>query len=132
MKNFWKWILGIVVILVVLFGLGIGARLLMGNFFPAGSDELYAFRSPMMGVRNFHHFGGMMGFGGGSMLFGGLVPLALLGALVYGAFWFGKRKSLTHPIPGMPVETAPVRTCTKCGQQVQDGWNNCANCGTKI
>ena len=29
MKNFWKWILGIVIVLVVLFVLGIGGRLLM-------------------------------------------------------------------------------------------------------
>jgi len=143
MKNFWKWILGIVIVLVVLFGLGIGARLLMGNLLPASVGDVDGFRSPMMGGRGYPGGfpGGHMGFGGGHMLFGGgfmllggLLPLALLGLLVYGAFRLGKHRST----PSMPVETAqpvaPVAagTCPKCGSTLQAGWNHCANCGKRL
>jgi hypothetical protein len=138
MKNYWKWILGIVIILVVLVGLGIGARLLMANFLPGVSADVDGFRSPMMGGRGFDHFGGrmpflgMMHFGGSFMMLGWLFPLLLLGLLAYGAYRLGMRKSLSNQAPLAPVAPASVRTCTKCGQQVQDGWNNCPNCGKKI
>jgi zinc-ribbon domain len=126
MKNFWKWVLGIVIVLVVLFGLGIGARLLLGNFMPHARVGFEGFRSPMMGGRGFNHFGG------GFMLLGWLIPLVLVGLLAYGAYWLGQRKSSANQTPLPPVEPAPVRTCTKCGQQIQEGWNNCPNCGKKI
>jgi zinc-ribbon domain len=129
MKNFWKWILGIVIVLVVLFGLGIGARLLMVNFLPARAVELEGFRSPMMGGRGFDNFG-MMHHGGGFMFLGWLVPLLLVGLVAYGAYRLGKRKSFQAPLP--PAAAAPLRTCPKCGSQVQEGWNNCANCGRKL
>ena len=138
MKNFWKWILGIVIVLVVLFGLGIGSRLLMGNFLPAGAVDFDGLRHPMMGNRGFDYPGGtlpyqgMMHFGGGFMLLGWLVPLLLVGLLAYGAYRLGIRKSSFSQTPLPPAAPAPVRTCPKCGMQVQEDWNNCASCGRKL
>jgi hypothetical protein len=132
MKKAWKWILGILIVLVVLFGLGIGARLLMANFLPARIGDFDGFRSPMMGGRGFDRGGGIMHFGGGFMLLGWLIPLALFGLLVYGAYRLGMRKSPASQVPLPPVAPVQVRTCTKCGQQVQEGWKNCANCGKKL
>ncbi|MEW6093900.1 MAG: zinc ribbon domain-containing protein [Chloroflexota bacterium] len=126
MKNFWKWILGIIVVLVVLFGLGIGARLLMANFYPAYSGGYYGYNHPMMGGGGFSPFGGMMSFGGGFMMLGWLVPLILIGLVVYGVYSLGKRTPPAAPPP------APFATCPKCGQPVQAGWNHCASCGKKL
>lgn len=132
MKNFWKWILGIVIVLVVFFGLGIGARLLMGNLYPAaaGDGVLYGLHRPMMGGRGFDSYGGMMSFGGG-MTFGWLVPVLLVGALVYGAFYFGSRRA-ANQAPQTPAVPDSLRTCPKCGHVVQQGWNHCAACGRKL
>jgi hypothetical protein len=127
MKNFWKWILGIIIVLVILFGLGIGARLLMANLYPASSGGYYGYHHPMMGGGGFSPFGGMMSFGGGFMLLGWLVPLILIGLVVYGVYSLGKRT----PPPVAPPP-APFATCPKCGQPVQAGWNHCANCGRKL
>jgi len=133
MKNFWKWILGIVIVLVVFFGLGIGARLLMANLYPAaaGDGVIYGLHRPMMGGRGFDGYGGMMSFGGGSMTFGWLVPVLLVGALVYGAFYFGSRRAAI-PAPQTPAVPESLRTCPKCGHMVQEGWNHCAACGRKL
>lgn len=130
MKNFWNWILGIVIVLVILFGLGIGARLLMANLYPAAVDGYYGFQHPMMGGRGFSPFGGMMSFGGGFMMLGWLVPLALVGLLAYGAYYLGKRNLPPVAPPQAPL--APSAACPKCGQPVQAGWNHCASCGKKL
>jgi hypothetical protein len=134
MKNFWKWILGIVIVLVVLFGLGIGARLLMANSLPARVTQFEGFRSPMMGDRGFDHFDGRMPsmgmthFGGGFMLLGWLFPLALIGLLAYGAYRLGKRRTMVLAASTPP---APPAVCPKCGQPVQEGWIHCPACGKK-
>jgi len=136
MKTVWKWVLGIVIVLVVIAALGVGARLLMANYLPRVSADVDGFNFPMMGGRGYDHFGGMRIFGGGMRMFGGgfgmfggLLPLVLLGLLVYGAYHLGTRKFMAQPGTVVP---ATVRTCTKCGQQVQETWNNCPNCGKKI
>lgn len=127
MKNFWKWILGIVIVLVVLFGLGVGARLLLANVLPAAAGDYHGFM-PMMGGRGVEHFFGRMPFGGGFMRLGGLVPLLLLGLLVYGAYWLGKRKTPSVT----PLATPSTAVCPQCGQPVQVDWNHCASCGEKL
>lgn len=160
MKNFWKWILGIVVILVVLFGLGVGSRLLMRSFLPEATTGVADFTRPMMlrveGTGEISELGrpfvvgsgevqsfaspmlfGSSGYGGCPMSYHGrsfmhlgwLVPLALLGLLVYGAYRWGFRKAQAPVASTVP---AALRTCPKCGNQVQDGWSNCANCGRKL
>jgi hypothetical protein len=86
---------------------------------------------------------GMMRFGGGFMGFGmffaWLVPLALLGLLVYGAFRWGQRKHAAASVAPAAtagespvVDAAPARMCPKCGYAVQDGWQHCANCGKRL
>jgi hypothetical protein len=139
MKNFWKWILGIVIVLVVLFGLGIGARLLMASVLPERVATVEGFVHPMMGVRGFDRIGGMDGFGGGMMRFGGgfmrfgwLVPLALFGLVIWGVYRLGRHNARSAQTTLASAEPASVRTCTKCGHQVQEGWHNCANCGNKL
>lgn len=120
MKNFWKWILGIVVVLVVLFALGIGARLLMAGTFPNMRGDFGGFRHPMMGMHAFSPFGG------GFMPLGWLFPLLLIGLLAYGAYWLGRRNS-----PASQPPVLPTPTCAHCGQPLQKGWNHCPNCGEK-
>lgn len=132
MKNFWKWILGIVVVLVVLFVLGIGARLLMVRMFPASAIDYDGYRFPMMmGGRGLVGFG-MPHFNMGFMRLGGLLPLALLGLVIYGAFWLGKRKNQGVDPTVVPATPAPQPTCSNCGSLVQEGWNHCASCGNKL
>lgn len=123
MNKFWNWILGIVIVLVVLFGLGVGARLLLANTLPGADGAFGGFRPHMMGFRV---LGGMHPFGG-FMRLGGLLPLILVGLLAYGAYWLGKRNHATTQTP-LPV----AAKCANCNQPVQPGWNNCPNCGEKI
>jgi hypothetical protein len=135
------------------------AFLFMGGFIR--HDQVmggaYGFARPgyMMDDRfGFGEYGPMMGGGtrfdgripmmrgfGFFTFFGRLIPLALLGLLVYGAYRFGLKKSnpqvsaVAAPSEAV-VETSasdPVegRTCRKCGGIVQEDWRNCPYCGTK-
>ena len=149
MKNFWKWILGIVIVLVVLFGLGIGSHLLMRAIYPSTAVQVDGFTPPMM-VRvdrpsDLEEFTAPMVIGGrglvgigmphrslGFMRLGLLVPLALIGLVIYGAYRLGTRRNTVVETPTVQTPVAQVRTCDKCGSIVQDGWNNCANCGRKL
>ena len=129
MKNFWKWILGIVVILVVLFVLGVGARLLMVKYLPLTAVGFDGIRSPMiMGGRGFVGIG-MPHTNVGFMSSGWLIPLVLIGLVIYGAYRLGARRTEVNQVPPAP---APVPTCASCGAPVQEGWNHCASCGSKL
>ena len=131
MKKVWKWILWILLVLVIvaaLVALAFVFRNHIGWHIVSRDLPSRDWNHPMMGYRSF------LPFGGGLMLFGmglvRLIPLVLLGLLVYGAYRYGmKRSSTINPPPAAPV---PVRTCPKCGYAVQDGWNHCANCGKKL
>jgi hypothetical protein len=169
MKKFWKWFLGIVLVLVVLTALVCTAFLMHGGFrgevergalqaegryaqFQGGSmmGGEYGFdgRAPMMGngYGNGRRMMGGIGFFplmGGFMLLRGLVPLALLGLLVYGAFRLGKRNVQQHaqaevvsqavvePVEVAAPEALASHACRKCGGVVQEDWRNCPYCGTK-
>ncbi len=111
MKNAWKWILGILLVLVILsipfllhfaFGnnliRGFDGRgpMMMERFGPNHPGFGREFRGPMMGMR------GGFGFFGPFRLLGGLVELALFGVLLYGAYWLGKRNAR------VVMEPAPV------------------------
>lgn len=132
MKKVWKWILLILLVLVIVTAL-VALALMFRNYvgWHIVSRDLPGreWHTPMMQYRTFTPFGG------GLMLFGlgmlRLIPWVLLGLVIYGAYRFGvKRATAANDLP--PVAPAPVRTCPKCGQVVQDGWNNCANCGKKL
>jgi len=142
MKKVWKWILGIIIVLVVLavlfalafmFHNGFGRNISFREFpqsrvwngpMMGGGD---GWHRPGMGVRGFMPFGMVFAF------LGGLIPLALLGLLVYSAYRLGmKQANIAMAIPAAPVPApAPIHTCAKCGQPVQEDWKNCPYCGKK-
>jgi len=129
MKNVWKWILGILgvlVLAVLLIGLPYLAHTTFGVDGFRSSGTFYG--PQMMTGRGFHMTGVYPMMGGMMFLMGfrWLLPLLGIGLLVYGAYRYGRRNSL----PSTPA--VPVQTCPKCGQPVQAGWNNCASCGKKI
>ena len=125
MNKTWKWILGIVLVLV-----------LVGAMFAIG----YAWRTHAMGgwmmpyaqQRSFDHNwnGPMMGRGsdgwqhpmmynrgfspfGGFFLLGGLLKWILFFGLLYGAYWLGRRNArfALDPKPAAPVKaSAPLKT----------------------
>jgi hypothetical protein len=99
----------------------------------AGSGDLEEFTAPMViGGGGITAYGGMMHRGGMFMRLGWLVPLALLGLVIYGAYRLGTRKNQVVAAPVAAAVQTPVHTCTKCGQPVQEGWNHCASCGRKL
>ena len=159
MKSIWKWVLGILLVLVVI-GLLVGSAFLLHGFGRGGIEarEFQGYgqfqRGPMMGEGQVFGFGGgpgrmMGGYGFGLPLIGiclfflrGLIPLALLALVVYGAYRMGKHRtsapdrnavaSTNLAAPATAAgETSAVKTCRKCGSVVQDEWRNCPICGTK-
>ena len=126
MKNIWKWVLGIVIVLAVLAGLfALGfvwrqnrmaaaatvqkvvpnSRMWNGPTAPDGAPRrLVPPRfGPMMGMRRFGR-----GFGPGPMFFGffgRLVPIVLLLLLLYAAYRFGKGKA---PVAAPAALAPPV------------------------
>jgi hypothetical protein len=160
MKTVWKWILGIVIVLVVVAVLVGGAILLRSHFngvrivqlerpiLQAPGTGKAPFRNngegqpgwPGMmpfGGRGYHMRGpGMMGFGGRmpfAGIVGGLFCLGFLTLVILGVVWLVR--SLRNPKPVEAAVVVPaavaVHPCKKCGQPVQEGWNNCPNCGRK-
>ena len=140
MKKVWKWILGILIVLVVL-----AVLFALAFMFHNGFGRIISFREipqsrvwngPMMGGGDGWHRPGMgvrgfMPFRMGFAFLGGLIPLALLGLLVYGAYRLGKKRAnIAMAAPAAPVP-ALTHPCAKCSQPVQEGWKNCPLCGKK-
>jgi hypothetical protein len=156
MKTIWKWILGIVLVLVVV-GALVAVPLVMRNYALAnveqraviqqqdrpgrGSDDWqgpgYGRMGPgMMGRGGYSRFGGVPPFGMGFMMAGmfvrGLIPLALFGLLLWGAYTYGRRSLVRTTTPAPAAESpVPPHACAKCGASVQDGWKHCPECGKK-
>ena len=123
MKNIWKWILGVLLVLVVVAAVGVAAfawRNRMGVAFvnrsvpfaqgwdnrpiPRGNDGWNNVPMPMMRGRG--GFG--LGFFGPLVFLGGLVKLAFFSALLYGAYWLGKRNArVVVNAPPATSEPAP-------------------------
>ena len=118
MNRFWKWTLAILGILVVLAIVAIPFAMhsVFGFSMARGFD---GWNGPMMrdhhglGFDRFH--GPLMygrGFGpwGAFSFFGGLVKLAFFGALLYGAYWLGKRNArvVLDPSTGPSVPAPTV------------------------
>ena len=120
MNRFWKWTLGILIVLAMLaipFALhhrfGFSAARSFDNWHgPMLRDHhefgFDRFHDPMMHVRGFGHGGGIFFF------FGGFLKLAFFGALLYGAYWLGKRNArvvldpaTSRPAPAVKPESPP-------------------------
>ena len=112
MKTYWKWIIGIIIALAVIVAAMFGMRYLVSNGTITLPANLNAWRGPMMGRgfegprafdgRGFNGYRGgpMMGGRGigfghfGPLIFlGGLLRLVFFGALLYGAYWLGRRNA---------------------------------------
>jgi hypothetical protein len=118
MKNVWKWIIAILVVMLVLGAVAAVAFMWRSHTFAythmSGWDA-----GPMMrgndGWNNEWNNGPMMGrrtltpFFGPFLFLGGLAKLAIFGALLYGAYWLGKRNArvvMSAPPAAVP-EPAP-------------------------
>ncbi len=160
MKNIWKWVLGIVILLVVaagLFGLGFVWRTRMAA--PVAAIQRSApinpqqWRGPMRGVPG-RMMGPRMGppmrggfdrgaFMPGMLIFGflgRLIPLGLLLLLLlYVVYQLGKGRSVpmavapvpVTPVTVVPAPVTPTHLCPACNATVQDDWKHCPNCGEK-
>ena len=121
MKNIWKWILGVLLVLVVVAAVGVAAfawRNHMGVAFRnGGAPFARGFdNGPMMRGNDGWNNGPMpmmrgrggFGFLGPLVFLGGLVKLAFFGALLYGAYWLGKRNArVVVNAPPAASEPAP-------------------------
>jgi len=164
MNKTWKWVLGIVLVLIVIAAI-VCTLVFMGGFMrrdvfaqgmfqPGGWGDFYQHDRMMSGAYGYSAPGTMMGGGYGFdgriplmrghgffPFFGGLIPLVLLGLLVYGAYRLGRNKSTaqvsTVTTTSEVVAESPApeamdgNTCHKCGGIVQADWRNCPYCGTK-
>lgn len=65
-------------------------------------------------------------FMGVGMLLGWLLPLALLGILLYGAYSLGKHQ------PAVATVSPTSRVCPRCGNPVQTAWKHCPHCGQEL
>ena len=133
MKKVWKWVLGILLVLIVVTALvavplamhsrfsanlpaqrwmqnqrdfnGAPGPMLRNN--PHGFSGEFGHMSPRMGG-GFSRFGGFMPFGLGFAFIGGilrLIPFALLGLLGYGLYQLGKRAGARSAPAPAPVST---------------------------
>jgi hypothetical protein len=114
MKNTWKWILGIALVLVLFFG-----PYLFQLVFPT-----IGYGYGMMGSGR---SGGMMGgfgffpFGMGLMW---LVPLGIIVLVALGIVW------LVNNING--TKTGQGRVCPSCGKPAQADWKTCPYCANGL
>jgi hypothetical protein len=120
MKNLWKWLLGIALVLVLFFG-----PYLFHLFVPTFG---YGYGGMMGGGR----YGGMMGYG--FFPFGGLmwlVPLGTLVLVVLGIVWLVN--NLSGGPKNVPAQPQPqARVCASCGAAAQADWKTCPYCGTAL
>jgi hypothetical protein len=124
MKKVWKWVIGIVIVLVVVAALVTGAILLRNHFGLTRVTRLtqpgfgygqrgpglrpFAYGMPMRGY-------GMMGFGWGGLLgglFGGLFCLGILALVVLGIIWLVNRlrrpTTVSAPMANASSSVTPV------------------------
>jgi len=118
MKLNWKWIVGVVLVLALLFALPFVFRGFFGyNSYGHMMGGYGGWNHPMMGGWG---LGGLfMGFG---MLLMWAIPLGLLFLIIYGAVRLANK-------PNTPVA---AQSCGNCGKAVQADWKNCPYCGTTL
>jgi hypothetical protein len=151
MKKVWKWIIGIVLVLVIIAVL-VGVGFLVRNNFHVNRTEVriyrgFSQRGPEMmpyGGFGYNMRGpGMMGYGlrTFSGFIGGLFMLGFLALVVLGIIWLVRRLNTTKPVNATaatpaatpaPMPAASVNPCTKCGRPLQADWKVCPYCGKKV
>ncbi|NCP87835.1 MAG: hypothetical protein CO094_02585 [Anaerolineae bacterium CG_4_9_14_3_um_filter_57_17] len=105
MKNTWKWILGIVLVLVLFFGL-----YLFQLVFPT-----VGYGYGMMGGFGFFPFGmGLMW----------IVPLGTIVLVAFGIVWLVNNLNGTKTVQG--------RVCPSCEKPAQADWKTCPYCGNGL
>jgi hypothetical protein len=117
MKNSWKW--------VILFGVVFMAVFIFAMLFSFGSGFGWM---PMMANRGFSGFSGFNGFGVIGvimMLFMMVIPLAFIGLTVLGVVYLVDRSRYVSRQTKLDV-------CRKCGEELQDDWKVCPQCGKKV
>ncbi|MCG2783489.1 MAG: zinc ribbon domain-containing protein [Anaerolineae bacterium] len=114
MKNTWKWILGIALVLVLFFG-----------------PYLFQLVFPTVGYGY-----GMMGSGRGSGMMGGfgffpfgmglmwLIPLGTIALIVLGVVWLVNNTNSSKTVQG--------KVCPSCGKPAQTDWKTCPYCGNGL
>jgi len=137
MKNFWKWLLGIFLGLLV----AVPVLFVFGRFFMFRSmrwvgHDVYTRRFEMMRPDYYH----MVPFGGwaGPLMF--LVPLAFLILLGVGIYFLVKAfqrqpaaPAAAAPVAPIAVEAAaPARSCAHCGHAAQAEWKVCPYCAEPL
>lgn len=146
MSKTWKWILGIVVVLLVVTLLA--TPFLLRSALPASAanrplvqprawdgfksndrpfNDWDCHPAMMPFSRDYLPFGGLfMGLG---MLLSLVIPAAVLFGIIYGAVRLAlKNSQMTFPPAVAPPPTSP---CPKCGFAVQTGWKYCPACGAE-
>lgn len=117
MKNNWKWIVGVALVLVLLFALPFLFRTFFGYGYGGMMGGYSGWGHPMMGGWG---LGGLfMGFG---MLLMWAIPLGLLFLIIYGAVRLANK----------PNPLVAAQSCGNCGKAVQADWKNCPYCGTEL
>ncbi len=119
MKNAWKWLLGIAIVLLIFVALPFG----LGFFVPR-----YGFGYGCCGWSGYHGWGmmpfghmgwGMMPFG----FFGWIFPLLFLALIVLGIWW------LINALSGSKSTTI---SCPSCGKPLESNWKACPYCGYSL
>ena len=119
MKLNWKWIVGVVLALALLFALPSLFQVFFGYGYGGMMGGYRSWNHPMMGY-GYAPFGGLfMGLG---MLLVWAIPLGLLFLVIFGAVRLATRS-------GKPDMT---QSCGNCGKAVQPDWNTCPYCSTTL
>jgi hypothetical protein len=152
MRNWWKWLLGLVIFLAIV----LAVIVVIYNSGWLGNIRGITLQNPPVRpfIRPFlNPFGrGILpyvGRPGGIMMTMSflflIVPLCLFGLLVIGAvivlvMVLRPRSTPRPPIPpAQPVQTVsspapnePLQTCPNCGRVVQQDWTHCPYCGAPL
>lgn len=140
MNKYWKWFLIILaalvllgVIVVVIFGFSNGYNRMGFHESRYGGYMMYP------GMTGGFRVPGLMIFGLFFHLVGLVIPLGLLGLLVWGVVNLtSKNKPVLTGAASAPssvkdtLDGAPARVCSHCGKAAQDDWVTCPYCSEQL
>lgn len=146
MSKTWKWLLGIVAVLLVVTLLA--TPFILRSALPANAPNRAlvqprawdGFKSNGRPFNDWKHHPEMMPFSRNYLPFGGLfmglgmllslvIPAAVLFGIIYGAVRLALKNSQTILPPA--VAPRPTHPCPKCGFAVQTDWKYCPACGAE-